>query len=65
MKLRSKQYQRRKEAIQEMIEFRDISSFLRASFERSRSLVVKKDILNTMFELENKFNGRQLQPIRL
>ena len=65
MKLRNKQYLKKKKAVTEMIEFRDISSFLRASFERSKSLVVKKDILNTMFELENRFNGRKFEPISL
>lgn len=62
---RKKKYKRKSSAINEMIAFTDIGSFLRASFERSKSLVVQKDILNTMFELENSFNGKQLQPIRL
>lgn len=63
MKLRTKNYFRKQKAAQEMIEFRDISTFLRASFERSRSLVVKKDILNTLFQIENTYNGKSYEPV--
>jgi Tfp pilus assembly ATPase PilU len=63
MKLRTKNYFRKQQAVNEMIEFKDISSFLRASFQRSKSLVVKKDILNTMFQLENTFNGKKYESI--
>jgi hypothetical protein len=54
MKLRTKTYLRRKKAIQRMAAFTDLKSFLKASFELSQSLVVKKDLLNTLFSLEHR-----------
>lgn len=54
MKLRNKNYLRRKKAVQRMATFTDLKSFLKAGFELSQSLVVKKDILNTLFSLENR-----------
>jgi hypothetical protein len=54
MKLRNKVYLRRKKAIQDMAQFKDLHSFLKAGFELSKSIVVKKDILNTLFELKGQ-----------
>ena len=56
MKIRNKKYIRRKKAIQDMIRFKDMQSFLKAGLEMARSSVVKKDILNTLFSLDLRLN---------
>jgi hypothetical protein len=35
-----------------MVQFTDLKSFLMAGFQASRSLVVKKDIINMLIELD-------------
>jgi len=60
MKIRTKTYLRRKKAIQRMATFTDLRSFLKASFELSQSLVVKKDMLNALFTLEHRNTQVQL-----
>ena len=35
-----------------MVKFTDLKSFLMAGFKASRSLIVKKDIINMLIELE-------------
>lgn len=57
MKKRTINYLKRQQAIRDMINFRDIKSFLMAGFQISRSNVVKKDILQTLLAL----NGSGLQ----
>ncbi len=52
MKLRTKNYIQRQKAIRNMFRFSDLKSFLKASFQASKSLVVKKDIINMIIELE-------------
>lgn len=56
MKLRNVVYFRRQKAIRQMIQFRDLPSFLMAGLEASRSLVVKKDILSTLRSLGFRSN---------
>ena len=60
MKLRTKTYLRRKKAIRTMAAFTDLKSFLKASFELSQSLVVKKDMLNALFTLDHRHSQIQL-----
>lgn len=52
MTRRNKNYFSRKRAFQSMSRFTDLKSFLIAGFKTSRSLVVKKDILSMLRELE-------------
>lgn len=58
MKKRTINYLKRQQAIRDMINFRDIKSFLMAGFQISNSNVVRKDILQTLLEL-NK-NGLRM-----
>ncbi|HTM65909.1 MAG TPA: hypothetical protein VL093_06305 [Flavipsychrobacter sp.] len=51
MKRRNKNYIERKKAFRSMINFTDLKSFLMAGFKTSRSMVVKKDIVNMLMEL--------------
>ena len=51
MKRRTKNYIERKKAFRSMINFTDLKSFLMAGFKTSRSIVVKKDIVNMLMEL--------------
>lgn len=51
MKLRNHVYFRRQKALKAMIRFTDLKSFLMAGMEASRSLVVKRDILQTLTAL--------------
>lgn len=51
MKKRTINYIKRQKAFREMFQFKDIKSFLMAGLETSRSLVVKKDILETLLQL--------------
>jgi len=51
MKLRTKNYIKRQKAIRKMFQFNDLTSFLMNSFQSSRSVVVKKDIINMLIEL--------------
>jgi hypothetical protein len=51
MKRRNKNYFERKKAFRSMINFTDLKSFLMAGFKTSRSVVVKKDIINMLIEL--------------
>lgn len=53
MKKRTINYLKRQQAIRDMINFRDIKSFLMAGFKISNSHVVQKDILQTLFELKH------------
>jgi hypothetical protein len=57
MKLRTKTYLRRQKALRNFLDFSDIRSMLRASLELSRSLVVKKDIVKTLAEINCKFKA--------
>jgi hypothetical protein len=52
MKLRNQKYLNRKKAIGEMIRFKDLQSFLKASLAISKSMIVKKDMLDALMELE-------------
>lgn len=52
MKLRTKKYFGRQKAIRDLIQFKDIRSFLLAGFRIANSHVVKKDIINTILELD-------------
>jgi hypothetical protein len=52
MKRRTKNYIDRQKALRHMIRFTDLKSFLLAGFKASHSLVVKKDIVNMLIELE-------------
>lgn len=52
MKLRTKQYFNRQKALNNMVKFTDLKSFLMTGFRASRSLVVKKDIINMIIELD-------------
>jgi hypothetical protein len=51
MKLRTKRYIRRQKALRNMFQFNDLRTFLMTSFQASRSLVVKKDIVTMMAKL--------------
>lgn len=57
MKLRTKNYIQRQKALRNMFNFTDIKTFLMSGFQASRSVVVKKDILNMLIELD----GRKMQ----
>lgn len=52
MTRRNKNYFGRQKALRAMVKFTDLKSFLMAGFKASRSLVVKKDIINMLVELE-------------
>jgi hypothetical protein len=52
MKRRTLNYINRQRAIRNMTQFTDLKSFLMAGFQASRSLVVKKDIINMLIELD-------------
>jgi hypothetical protein len=52
MKRRTKKYIDRQRAFRNMLRFTDLKSFLMAGFKASRSLVVKKDIVNMLVELD-------------
>jgi len=52
MTRRNKTYMERQKALKNMFDFTDLKSFLMAGFKASRSLVVKKDIINMLTELE-------------
>ena len=52
MKLRTRKYITRQKAIRNMIQFTDLKSFLMAGFQASRSVVVKKDIINMLIDLD-------------
>lgn len=53
MKLRTKTYIKRQKAIRNMFQFNDLRSFLMTSFQASRSLVVKKDIVTMLAQLNH------------
>lgn len=53
MKLRTKNYIKRQKALRNMFQFDDITSFLMASYNLSRSVVVKKDIINQIIALRS------------
>ena len=52
MTRRNKNYFSRQKALHTMVKFTDLKSFLMAGFRASRSLIVKKDIINMLIELE-------------
>jgi len=52
MTRRNKTYFSRQKALREMVNFTDLKSFLMTGFKASRSLVVKKDIVNMLIQLE-------------
>lgn len=54
MKLRNQKYLSRKKAITEMIRFKDLQSFLKASLALSKSMVVRKDMLEALWEFESR-----------
>jgi len=60
MKLRTRNYLNRKRAFRVMLQFRDIKSFLWAGFVTSKNMIVKRDVLETIMELD----GMQLQRAR-
>lgn len=51
MKRRNRNYFSRQKALRAMVQFTDLRSFLMAGFKASRSLVVKKDIVDMLLEL--------------
>lgn len=51
MKKRTMNYLKRQKAFRQMLAFTDLKSLLMASFHTSRSLVVKKDILEILQQL--------------
>lgn len=53
MNRRNKNYFSRQKALRAMVNFTDLKSFLLAGFRASRSLVVKKDIVNMLIELDH------------
>ncbi len=55
MKLRTKAYLRRQKAMRDLLNFSDLRSMLRASITLSRSLVVKKDIVKTLAEINCRY----------
>lgn len=55
MKLRNKTYIRRKKALRNFFNFTDLRSMLEAGLALSRSRVVKRDINNTLSQLEQRF----------
>jgi hypothetical protein len=61
MKRRNIQYMLKQKALRNRFRLDDITRFLLAGFHSSQSLVVKKDILNVLFQLKHP----QLQPIRI
>lgn len=52
MKRRNIQYINKQKAFRKMLRFDDITSFLMAGFLTSKSLVVKKDILDVLLQLK-------------
>ncbi len=51
MKKRNINYMNKQKAFRKMLRFDDITSFLLAGFQTSRSVVVKKDILDMLLQL--------------
>lgn len=58
MKFRTKKYINRKKAWNNLHTFSDLKSFLMAGLALSRSMVVKKDIIETMIALEQPADAR-------
>jgi hypothetical protein len=56
MSLRTKKYMNRQKALRNMFQFNDLKTFLMTSFKASRSLVVKKDIVTMLAELNMSQN---------
>jgi len=52
MTRRNKSYFGRQKALRAMVNFTDLKSFLLAGFRASRSVIVKKDIVNMLIELD-------------
>ncbi len=55
MKLRNKNYIRRKKALRDFFNFTDLRSMLQAGLALSRSRVVQRDINHTLSQLEQRF----------
>ncbi len=55
MKLRNKNYIRRQKALRNFFNFTDLRSMLEAGIALSRSRIVKRDINNTLSQLERRF----------
>ncbi len=55
MKLRNKQYLRRQKALRNFFNFTDLRSMLQAGLAMSRSRIVKRDIHNTLNQLDQQF----------
>jgi len=51
MKRRTLNYLKRQRALRQMFQFNDLKDLLMAGFQTSRSIVVKKDILETLLQL--------------
>lgn len=51
MKHRTKNYLKRQKALRNLFKFNDLRTFLLNSFQASKSLVVRKDIVITLAEL--------------
>ena len=60
MKRRTVDYLSRKKALIEMAHTPDVKSLLIAEFNSSRNIVVKKDILKTMEEIEHMGEPKKL-----
>jgi hypothetical protein len=54
MKLRNQKYLSRKKAITDMIRFKNLQSFLKATLALSKSMVVRKDMRDALWELESR-----------
>ncbi len=52
---RNASYLRRKKAIRNFFNFTDLRSMLTAGLQMSRSVVVKKDIVKTMAQLNQRY----------
>ena len=59
MKKRTINYLNRKKAFRDMIQFKDLTSFLLAGLRISKSAIVKKDIARTILQLQKM----QPQPV--
>jgi|GEM_PF-1566652 hypothetical protein len=62
MKKRTLNYLRKRKAFRNMLQFKDITSFLMAGFILSKNIVVKKDMLQMLSQLQKQ--ELQLIPIR-
>jgi hypothetical protein len=58
MKMRTRAYMIRRKAFRNLLRFNDLKTFLWASFVTSRNMVVKRDTLRTLLQLEQGMGQR-------